>query len=377
MIDVLRRNRTLVLILGSLLLLLVALTVLNRDTAYPDADLHPENPDPNGARAVARVLSHEGIDVVIAHNQQELLAARTDRDTTVMVTSVTSLGPSTARTLFRTTAGAGGVVLAAPPPQLVTQVAPGLVDGPTIGGQQSPRCDDALLRDLDLDVRRSPGYRLDGATACYPEGGYALVVRVDPLRADLPTTYVVGGADLFSNHSVLDADNAAAALRLLGQHGRLVWYVPDPADLAPGEGASISDLLPRWLNPALILVGATMVAVVLWRGRRLGPVVVEPLPVVVRSREAVEARGRLYRRAGDRAHTAQALRNGTVDRLLEHLALPPDAPRELLVSEVARVTSRQSADVSGLLLHSPVRDDAALVALAADLSTLESEVGDV
>ena len=376
MIDVLRSNRKLTAILGTVFLLLIVLTVVNRDEAYPQDDLHPENPDPNGARAVAQVLEDQGVTVQVAHNQDELRSFKIGAGTTLMVSSTLNLGESTSRFLAQQAGAATTVVVAAPPPPVVDQLAPGLQIGGVFGGKHEAECGDPLLSGLRIDVRRSPGYSLDGATECFTDGADALVIRVDPLREGLPMTYVVGGADLFSNHSVLDADNAAVALRLLGGNDRLVWYVPDPADLSASEGARISDLLPHWLVPSLILVGAALVGLVLWRGRRLGPVVVEPLPVVVRNREAVEARGRLYRRTGDRDHAARALRTGAVERLVDHVALPPETGLDLLVSEVSRVTGRPAADVAGLLKHSPVDDDASLVALAGALALLESEVGD-
>ena len=64
-----------------------------------------------------------------------------------------------------------------------------------------------------------------------------------------------------------------------------------------GGSPSIWSLFPPWTQRAfwwLLVVG---VLVALWRGRRFGPVVTEPLPVVVRSAEVVEGHGRLYRRA--------------------------------------------------------------------------------
>jgi hypothetical protein len=60
----------------------------------------------------------------------------------------------------------------------------------------------------------------------------------------------------------------------------------------------------------------------LWRGRRLGPVVEEPLPVVVRAAETVEGRSRLYRKAGARDVAAEALRRAAVRRLGTALGLP-------------------------------------------------------
>ena len=87
-----------------------------------------------------------------------------------------------------------------------------------------------------------------------------------------------------------------------------------------GSGSpSIWALFPPWAQRAfwwLLVVG---VLLALWRGRRLGPVVTEPLPVVVRSAEVVEGHGRLYRRAGARERAAELLRAGHRD--------PAGAPR--------------------------------------------------
>ena len=98
------------------------------------------------------------------------------------------------------------------------------------------------------------------------------------------------------------------ALRLLGQRDRLVWYVPEAADLVGDDGVSLRTLLPEWILPGLWIAGATVLALLLWRVRRLGPLVTEPLPVTVKAIETTQSRGRLYRKAGDRAHAAQALR---------------------------------------------------------------------
>ena len=60
-----------------------------------------------------------------------------------------------------------------------------------------------------------------------------------------------------------------------------------------------------WIVVQLWLV---VVLVALWKGRRIGPLVAEELPVVVRASETVEGRGRLYRSRRARDRAAQALR---------------------------------------------------------------------
>jgi hypothetical protein len=112
----------------------------------------------------------------------------------------------------------------------------------------------------------------------------------------------------------------------------------------------------------------------LWRGRRLGPLVVEPLPVVVKAVESTQGRGRLYRRVRDREHAAGILREATRRRLGNHLRLPPDTGSEELVHAVTRATGRPPDALRGLLETGSVPDDTALTRLAHELAALEREV---
>ncbi|AYD90232.1 hypothetical protein D5R93_09875 [Actinomyces lilanjuaniae] len=110
------------------------------------------------------------------------------------------------------------------------------------------------------------------------------------------------------------------------------------------------------------------------RGRRLGAIVTEDLPVVVSSTETTLARGRLYRRAADRQRSAAALRAGTARRLGRTLQVPPEAGREHLLDALEGLAGvdRRQAD---MLLYGPVPpDDKALASLAIRLDHLESEV---
>jgi hypothetical protein len=137
-------------------------------------------------------------------------------------------------------------------------------------------------------------------------------------------------------------------------------------------------VLPAALQ--LLLAGLLLA---LWRGRRLGPPVTEPLPVVVRAAEAVEGRSRLYRRAQARDRAAAALRSGALARMVPRLGIdaagamepPPDA----VVAAVAARSGRRDADVHAVLYGPPPADDAGLVALADALdsmvrATLDPEV---
>jgi hypothetical protein len=123
----------------------------------------------------------------------------------------------------------------------------------------------------------------------------------------------------------------------------------------------------------LIVLG---LIVALWRGRRLGPVVVEPLPVVVRSAELVEGHGRLYERGRAGAEVAAALREGARTRLAARFGLPSTATS----AQVAYAVELHSHISAAALV--PPRDEppptvVTLVALAAELDELERAAGTV
>ena len=126
-----------------------------------------------------------------------------------------------------------------------------------------------------------------------------------------------------------------------------------------------------------------MVAVALlmaWRARRLGRVVPEPLPVVVRASETVEGLGRLYRAAHARPRAAEALRTAVRGHLAPLLGVGGGAAagveddRPAMVAAVCARTGRSAPYVTALLYGAEPGDDPSLVALADQLDALEVEV---
>lgn len=379
MIAGLRRHRAVVAIVVVVLLGAVTATVVASPDPEQPGFLDPSNTFPDGGRAVARVLAEQGVQVDVVRDADALDEAHLDEDTTVMVTSPEDLGREPAGRLRRRAATAGTLVLAEPTPTLARALGLSLEAGDGLVGPVTADCDDARLGGLTLDLAPTAGYAVpvggDG-TACFtsersvdPERGVAAVLRFDGPT----TTYAVAGADVFANGRITAGDNAAAALRLLGRHGHLVWYVPDRRDIAVGDAGSITAQLPRWLGPALWLVALAGLTLVLWRARRLGPLAVEPLPVVVKAVESTQGRGRLYRRVGDRDHAAGILRRATFRRLSERVRLPVDVDLDTLAAAVARTTGTPADRIRTLLAPGPVPDDATLTTLAHDLALLEQE----
>jgi len=207
-----------------------------------------------------------------------------------------------------------------------------------------------------------------GAQSCYPaaRGGYSLVSYRDGAR----TITVLGSSAPLSNAYLSSQGDAALTLNLLRSARQVIWVVPSPqaqAATAPGQHSFFS-LVP-W--PAYLVAIQLCVATLLaaaWRARRLGPLVAERLPVIVRAAETVEGHGRLYqaRRARDRA--AGELRAAASARIAQVTG------GSATTEAIAARTGLPAAHVAALLHGPPPPTDQALVTLAAELDTLERKI---
>ena len=358
-----RSSRRTPLLIGlGMLLALVVISILTRDRAtFPDP-LDPRNPDRDGAQAIARVLDRQGVDVRVVRGQAAFLDARVDDATLVVVTNPRDLGESTLQRLRERADDAAALV--------VVGAAEGLVDQFDIDAQSSfsgdrpAGCDEDLARGLVVRTYGGSGLNAPG---CFGSDEAAMLVHRDDL-------WLMASPESFTNQHVLDSDNGALALRLLGQQDRVVWYVADVDDTAVSDGVELSGLLPRWLVPGLYLLLAGVVALILLRGRRLGPLVTEPLPVVVRAAESTRSRGQIYRRTGDRQHAAAILVGAARRRLIEALRLPRGSSVDILAAAAASRTGRDPREVFDLLRDPVVAKDSQLVELGQRLLELENEV---
>jgi hypothetical protein len=183
---------------------------------------------------------------------------------------------------------------------------------------------------------------------------------------------VLGAGAAIPNEFVIEKGNAALALNLLGGSEVLVWYLPGLDDVAAPP--PLGELSPNWVTPTVLLLAVTALAAAFWRGRRLGPLVVENLPVVVRASETMEGRARLYQRSSARRRALDALRVGTVSRLASALRLGRAASVDDVAWAVAERTGRDSEQVRRLLLDADPATDAELVRLSDELLVLERDL---
>ncbi|MEU6134514.1 DUF4350 domain-containing protein [Nocardioides sp. NPDC047086] len=322
----------------------------------------PESPDPDGTRALVQALEDHGVEVEIVRSSKRLESTEIGPDTTVLVTGTDALGEDTASRLRERT-DAADLILAEPAPYVSAMLGIPYAVAQTSEAVEAD-CDDPRWAGLSIQADAVSAY---DAGSCFPHQGGAVLAPAEGLT-------VWGAPQVLTNDQILRADNAAVALRLLGENDHLVWYVPSLKDLAPDEAHSPASLLPRWIRPALWLLLLAVVAFAVARGRRLGPLAVEPLPVHVRAGETTRSLGRLYRRSGDRTHAASTLRQAARTRLARRLRLGRHATPEAVVRAVVQHTGRPDLEVSALLTDAPIQNDQDLITLANALAALEEEV---
>ena len=339
------------------------------------ARLDPRSAAPDGARAIAHVLGDHGVrvvprtsgddvldDVAAAGGRATVLVARTDLLSAGTTAQLRSVVDRTAADVVLVEATA--TVLA--DLDLPVEVAP--TSSPTA---LDPRCDDPTARRAGRATGGRTAYAASSATAsCYPTDEGATYLR---LRTPAGGSVVLlGSGDPLTNGALADQGNAALAVGTLGADPVLVWWTPVPAASSGGGQASLTELLPHQVGWVAAQLAVVLLVVMIWRGRRLGRLVTEPLPVVVRSVETTLGRAALYRRARARGRAASVLRAAAGRRIAVACGLPRTAAPETVAALAAERTGRPHTDVTALLSGPPPTDDAELVRLARALDSLES-----
>ena len=336
--------------------------------------LDPEAARPPGGKALAGLLRDRGVDV---RRVVRPPATSATTATTVFVPDARLLGPGTAAAVL-VPGRLRDVVLVAPGEELLARIrraAPELdvlVLGETEVAVRQPRCELAEAVVAGSAAAGGELYSASGRAGCYgSRGRFGIVVH----ERSGGRLVVVGAPDGFTNDQLGEAGNAALALGLLGGRQRVDWVYPRASERLTGEGdRTILELLPDQVGLAAVQLGIAALWLAAWRVRRLGPVVAESLPVVVRSAESVEGRAALYRAARARDRAALALRGATQRRIGGALGAGIAPDRDALVAAVAARTGRAAADVDDVLYRRTTSDDAALVRLARDLDAVYSEV---
>jgi hypothetical protein len=363
----------LVVLLGGLI---VALLQVRPPVTGP---LDPNDTGPAGSHALVALLEARGQTVTRVGTVAAAATAASSPGTTVVITSPELLSSGQLAALARLRAG---LLLVAPGRAALAALAPAVsVARPIMVRDTPPRCGlpgAVAAGDADMGglLLRSAA---PGAWRCYPPSAAPALSFSSLVRYAGPghlLTILGTGAPL-ANSNLGTVGNAALALNLLAASPHIVWLVPSPlpAPAAAGHGRrSLGSLIPAPVIAVALQLGIAVLVVALWRVRRFGPLVTEPLPVVVRACETVEGHGRLYRSRRARDRAAAALRGAALRRIVIRLGLPSGTPADAACQELASRTGRNAGEIRAILFGEVPRDDAALVTLAADLDALEGQV---
>ncbi|BDA63657.1 DUF4350 domain-containing protein [Actinomyces capricornis] len=357
--------------LALLLLLAVTLATMWSRPMTSSIPLAIDNPKANGTMALAELLRHEGVRVSQATTVEDALTTARHGGT-VAVISPSALSIDQRRALAES--GGDIVVVGA-----LYEDLSGLTRARTTG-VSSPEALEADCEDPDARAAHSIGAaqgsvsleQAPQAQGCFTVDGTHFSYITEPTVGG-GTLRVISDPSILTNARLTQEGHAALGIRALGHHDTLMWLNASQVEEASADDDSAS-LLPPWL-PALLLhlmIAALVLAVI--QGRRLGAIIPESLPAVVRSTETTIARGRLYRRGGDRLRAATALRTGTAGRLSRALGLGAVASRDELLEVLTRATDLPRPVLDELLYGPAPANDQSLASLATDLDRLESKV---
>ncbi len=353
----------------------------------PNTYLDPASSAPDGSRALSDMLGERGFTVVRADSAASALAAlRSGPESassgrgpaTLVITSPFLLTSAQRMRLGHTSAD---LFVVEPGSAALAALAPGVIAEHNSAGGFGR----LLLPQCDLPAARLAGsanlggytYRAPASAArCYPVHSCPSMVRYATAQR---TITILGGGAPLTNVELADNGNAALMLNLLSGQRRIVWLIPEPpvAPIAsrPGQGGRPGPALIPWAAWLIVIQLAIATALVAaWRARRLGPLITERLPVVVRASETVEGHGRLYQSRRARGRAAAALRGAMLRRVVPALGLVMAAPGDAVTAALADRSRLGRQEITRIVYGPAPTTDAELVTLARSLDQLEREV---
>ncbi len=368
-----RRYRWLALALVFAIVVVVALTIAKSGESHRYLD--PRSYDPTGSHALSALLADRGVHIQTDATASAALDTAGAGDTLVVV-NPSWLSEKDLSALASTSADL--VVVGAAAAELD---ALGLDDLDAGGAFEAavvaPSCDlsiatiagtIAIGTESNTEAYRAPR----GGVGCYPVGDGAALVAFDDNGRRIT---LLGDPAVLSNKHLADEGNAALALGLLSSNPTLVWLSPAVIGAtSDGPHATVVGLLPSRLKWAVLQLAIAVGILAVWRARRLGKLVPEALPVVVRQAETVVGRARLYRRSRSLGRAAETLRTASRQRLSTRLGFGPSYQSEALSDAISRRTGKPAREIDTVLYGPTPGNDRELVALAGQLARLEQEV---
>ena len=352
------------------------------------------NPAPAGAQGAASVLRNQGVVVTATASLAETAAALRSNghgnSTVLFYDPRNLLSRAQAAELAAAVNDSGGKLVAlAPGPLTVRELSPELSSVGAIAGTPAATAQctnpDAVAAGTIDGGAPAPGASATSVTLPLKLFKGSENCFVAPAESPSTGSYLaydgtgdiaaLGNPGIIINQNLASRGNAALTFRLLGSTPNLLWYTASLKDIpVSGQPPVLSDFTPEWIFPAslwLLLVG---ILGMLWRGRRHGPLVTEPLPVMVKASETLAGRARLYQNARALDTASATLRHATMTRLAHALRLGHAADPHTVVDAVATLTGHTPAHVHDLLLGPAPTTEKDMLSMAVELTALEEEV---
>ncbi len=379
-------------IVGAALALIA--TIIMFLTSAGNKETRPQHFDSyrdTGARAYIEVLHSHGVDVRTTESAEEARSLAAKPDTTVVVARSDELDPEAAKGLSAAVGDAGGDLVLVDPFSSISRystavtaaVGEGTEDAAQDDSQEitEPRCDLAVAQRAGRVTAPLHNYGPTGRQAvrsCYSRAssqtGFGGFARTQLGHGNLT---VLGSPDWLSNRGLAQQGNAALTIGATATHSHVVYLYPgQPASTGEDSGGNLLALVPSWFRVLLLWTLPVLLALALWRGRRLGPLAVERLPVIVPPIESVIGRAGLMQRSSSREATLHTLRTAALLRIARSLVLPGTARPPDICTAAAQATGRPVEQVEYALLFAQPRTNPALVELSQTIATIESEVDD-
>jgi hypothetical protein len=360
--------RTPLLICGAIVLAVLVLVIAT--TARTSGPFSPDSAEPTGAKALATLLENHGVGVTGTEDVAD--ATDSSEGRALLIAPGGALSGDEWQRIAD--AGWSHLVLVRPTTRALQILAPGVEDNDSLPEEsRAPGCEiTPAVRAGTATVSGAAYSAPDSADGCYGDGIRHTVVR---LEVDGRTVDVVGTPRSFSNAGLAQDGNAALALNLIGTQAELTWFMPQfEGSESSGDDAGEQPVIPPQVRYVGWALAFAVLVLAFWRGRRLGPVVPEPLPVIVRAAETTEGRARLYRRSRARDRAAAALRESALGKLHQAHGIPQRTEPGAVVATVAARTGRDPAMLYELLYGPAPADDSALLSLSHELDVLTQEV---
>lgn len=373
-------------VVGGVVVLLIVMIAIGTDDDVP---LDPDGTGPSGARALVLLLESFADEVDVVDS-----TPLPDVDRAVLLDDRLS---TAARAQLAGWLRDGGTLIVTDPespfvPEIndvaigtfePLSVRPGLCRVPAL----------ADVGDLELDGR--VGYPIaPGSRSCFGDATSAFIVVTDVGRG---TLVAVGGAGIWTNAGLAEADNSVLAVALLAPSPsvdvavlRRQLAVPpvrtaddEPADLderrrddVGGGSAGLFGLMPEYMRWVVVQLALAWLVYAMARARRFGRPVTEPQPVQIPGSEIVRATGRLLRMP-PRSETAVLLAESLRVELAHALGLRRDAEAPIVAQVAAQRCSLTADQIEAVLVAPRATDDADLVALTARVDRIREEVTSV